>query len=57
MKVEFRSSFIKDLKLIKERHILNRVKDKIQEIEKATSSSDLSNLKKLKGAVTITAFE
>jgi len=49
VKVEFQRSFLKDLQLIKERHILNRVRDKIEEVEKANSSSDISNLKKLKG--------
>lgn len=49
MKVEFRDSFAKDLKSVKEKRLLQRVKEIIEAIEKADSLAELSNLKKLKG--------
>ena len=49
MKVEFRESFAKDLKAIKEKVLLKRVKDLIEAVEKADSLVDTPNLKKLKG--------
>ena len=49
MRVEFRDSFAKDLKGVKEKGLLQRVKEVIEAIEKANSLAELSNLKKLKG--------
>ena len=49
MKVEFRESFAKDLKGVKEKGLLQRVQEIIEAIEKANSLAELSNLKKLKG--------
>ena len=49
MRVEFRASFAKDLKGVKEKGLLHRVKEIIEIIEKADSLAELSNLKKLKG--------
>jgi mRNA interferase RelE/StbE len=49
VKVEFRASFAKDLKGVKEKGLLQRVKEIIETIEKANSLAELSNLKKLKG--------
>jgi mRNA interferase RelE/StbE len=49
VKVDFRESFAKDLKGVKEKGLLNRVKELIEAIEKADSLIDVSNLKKLKG--------
>ena len=49
MKIEFRSSFAKDLKNIRDRNLLRRVSEKIEEVERAKSLSEISQLKKLRG--------
>ncbi|HJQ34493.1 MAG TPA: type II toxin-antitoxin system RelE/ParE family toxin [Pyrinomonadaceae bacterium] len=49
MKVDFRDSFVKDLKAVKERGLLGRVRSVIEAFEKANSLDELPNLKKLKG--------
>ncbi len=49
MKVEFRESFAKDLKGIKDKSLLMRAKDMVEAVEAADSLADISNLKKLKG--------
>lgn len=50
MKVEFRKSFIKDLKSISDKNLLRRVKDTIEIIEKSESLANAANLKKLKAS-------
>lgn len=50
MKVGFRESFAKDLKGVKDKGLLSRVKELIEAVEKAESLTDIPNLKKLKGA-------
>jgi mRNA interferase RelE/StbE len=53
MKCDFRKSFLKDLKTHKhEQDFLTQVKDIIIGIEKAASTSEIKNLKKLKGEKT-----
>jgi mRNA interferase RelE/StbE len=49
VKVEFRESFAKDLKGVKDKGLLKRSKEIIEAFEKANSLAELSNLKKLKG--------
>jgi mRNA interferase RelE/StbE len=49
VKVEFRESFVKDLKGIKDKSLLKRAKEIIEAVENADSLADISNLKKLKG--------
>lgn len=49
MKVEFRESFAKDLKGVKDKSLLKRAKEVIEAVEEADSLADISNLKKLKG--------
>ena len=49
MKVGFRDSFAKDLKGVKEKGLLGRVREIIEAVEKADSLTELPNLKKLKG--------
>lgn len=49
MKVEFRESFAKDLKGVKDNSLLKRAKEVIEGVEEADSLADISNLKKLKG--------
>jgi mRNA interferase RelE/StbE len=49
MKIEFRKSFEKDLKNIKDRNLLNRIQLVIEEIEKADNLQQINQLKSLKG--------
>ena len=49
MKTQFRASFAKDLRGIKSKELLNRIKETIQQVEKAQTTQDVTNLKKLKG--------
>jgi mRNA interferase RelE/StbE len=49
VKVSFRDSFAKDLKGVRDKSLLGRVKEVIETAEMAGSLSDISNLKKLKG--------
>ena len=49
MRVEFRDSFAKDLKGVKEKGLLGRVREVIEAVEQADSLTELPNLKKLKG--------
>jgi mRNA interferase RelE/StbE len=49
VKVEFRDSFAKDLKGIKEKGLLSRVREIIEAVEKTNSLAELPNLKKLRG--------
>ena len=49
MKVEFRASFVKDLRYIKDKGLLSRIKQTIELVEKAQGTPDMASLKKLKG--------
>ena len=49
MKVEFKESFAKDLKGVKDKDLLKRVKELIEAVEKVDALAGMSNLKKLKG--------
>ncbi len=49
MRTVFKESFLRDLRVVKNRDLLARIKQVIQEIESAQTSQDLPNLKKLKG--------
>jgi mRNA interferase RelE/StbE len=49
VKVGFRDSFTKDLRGVKTKGLLGRVREVIEAAEKADSPAELSNLKKLKG--------
>jgi len=49
MKVIFRHSFSKDLDRLKDKPLKEKIALVIQEIEKATSLSEVRNVKKLKG--------
>jgi mRNA interferase RelE/StbE len=51
VKVEFRESFAKDLKGVKDKSVLKRAKEVIEAVEKTDSLANVSNLKKLKGGV------
>ena len=50
MKTAFRESFTRDLKAVRDKKLLQRVREVIEAVEKADSPGDLPNLKKLKGA-------
>ena len=49
MNVEFRESFLKDLRKIKDRSLLEKVKAVIEGVEAAESLDTIQNLKKLVG--------
>ena len=49
MSVEFRASFVKDLRHIKDQGLLSRIKQTIELVEKAQGPQDMASLKKLKG--------
>ena len=49
MNVAFRRSFVRDLKKIKDRRILDRIDDVIQQVEAADSLQNITGLKKLSG--------
>jgi len=48
LKAEFKNSFIRDLKRVKEKLIKDRVKETIELVEKAANLHEVKNLKKLK---------
>ena len=49
MKAQFRASFAKDLRSIKSKEILSRIKEVIGQVEKAQSLQEITSIKKLKG--------
>lgn len=48
MKVDFRKSFLRDLKRVKDTTIRNRMRETIQSVEQAQSLQEISDLKKLR---------
>jgi mRNA interferase RelE/StbE len=50
LNVEFRSSFARDLKKIKERALLQRVRNAIEQVEQAGSLREASQAQKLRGS-------
>jgi mRNA interferase RelE/StbE len=49
VKAQFRASFAKDLRSIKSKEILSRIKEVIGQVEKAQSLQEITSIKKLKG--------
>lgn len=49
MKTQFKESFSRDLRKIREKELLNRAKAAIETIEGARNLSDVPNLERLKG--------
>jgi len=49
VKIAFRESFARDLKSVRDKQLLRRVKEHIEAVESADSPNSLPNLKKLKG--------
>jgi mRNA interferase RelE/StbE len=47
--VQFRDSFSKDLRNIKNKDLLDRIREAIEHIENTQNLHDITNLKKLKG--------
>ena len=56
MDVFYESSFAKDLKRIKDKHLLKRVQNFIEEVKAANALADVKNLKKLQGYDTFYRF-
>lgn len=50
MKIEFKESFRKDLKAVKDRSVLAKVKTAIEASEKADTLEQLTHLKKMRGS-------
>lgn len=48
MKVQFRESFVKDLRAIRDKDLLARARAIVELVERASSPSDIANLKKLR---------
>lgn len=51
MKVSFEASFARDLKRVRDKKLLQRVEQIIEEIKAATELSDIKGLRKMKGYV------
>jgi mRNA interferase RelE/StbE len=49
LKVKFKSSFTKDLRKVKNKSLLARVKETIEQVEQARNLQEIKNIKKLKG--------
>ena len=49
MKIEFRSSFLKDIKRIEDSDLKKRVRDIIEKTEQAQNLYEIENIKKLRG--------
>lgn len=49
MKTNFRSSFVRDLRAVRNRELLARLKNVIEQVENAQSLSSITGLKQLKG--------
>jgi mRNA interferase RelE/StbE len=49
VRVEFKTSFVKDLQQVNDKALLKRVRQVIEEVELAKTLTEIPNLKKLKG--------
>lgn len=50
MNVQFKASFAKDLRNIKNKDLLSRILEAVEQFEKAHSLQSIANFKKLRGA-------
>ena len=50
MKVEFKSSFMKDLKKIKQKQLQSQIRELIEKVESSANITELENMKKLSGS-------
>jgi len=51
MKTAFRKSFTRDLKKVKDKDILDRVRKAIEDVEAADNVQEIGNLKKMSGTI------
>lgn len=49
MKVEFKTSFARDLRKVKDRNLKDKIKEIIELVERAQSLQKIDNIKKLRG--------
>jgi len=49
LKIEYRESFLKDLRTIKDKQLLAKVRETIESLESAATLPDIQNVKKLRG--------
>ncbi len=49
MKVEFKTSFVKDLERATDKSLRDRIKDAIERVERAQTLQEVENIKKLRG--------
>ena len=49
MKVEFKTSFARDLREVKDRNLKDKIKEIIELVERAQSLQKIDNIKKLRG--------
>jgi len=52
LKVRFKESFARDLKTLKDKTLLGRIRTLIEDVEKANTLADIAGLKKLRGGGT-----
>jgi mRNA interferase RelE/StbE len=57
LNTQFKESFLKDLRAIKDRDLLARVNEIIEAVEKAQTPQEIPTLKKLRGDAIISASE
>ncbi|MDP1715266.1 MAG: type II toxin-antitoxin system RelE/ParE family toxin [Anaerolineales bacterium] len=50
MKVGFKSSFVKDLKKIKEKQLQSKMRELIEKVESSVNITELDNMEKLSGS-------
>ena len=50
MKVEFLTSFARDLRKVRDKSLLQRVHGSIEQVEGASTAEDISQLRKLRGS-------
>ena len=49
MRVEFRASFAKDLRIVRDKGLSKQIKETIESVEQAQRLEEIANLKKLRG--------
>ena len=49
MKIAFKTSFVRDLKKIRNERLLNQIRNTIDRAEKSNDIAEISNIKQLKG--------
>lgn len=49
MKLEFKTSFVKDLERVRDASLRNRIRETIEQVERAQSLQEVENVKKLRG--------